>query len=374
MAAVERSDGYMREAGATDPLERVIATMRMGDGSDAGVADGIEAAVRRWRSSPRAQLAGRARSGRSSVAAALGLQAGVETAPVDEPGFPDPVLDADVVIYVLASTPSPGDRRMLAALPRDRTILVVNKADAIGTGWADAVAAADRYGYEFGLQALPIVAPLAARTVAGALSEADLAVLRRHAQSGTGVAVSAEAFVAPAAGPDTAERAELLDRWDLYGVGCALAALEREPDLTPQAMMQILHAVSGIEPVAQLLGQRYQQALARRAGSLIDELIRLAARAVPQGQSRARALLTEYLNSDDARWLALCGGLVEPEVSHLAAGYARPEPEDADEALARAIRWRAVVASDMSPAARRAALRVHNGYVRIWERMSSVGL
>src|SRR5690606_12447392 len=49
---VERSDRYMREAGAADPLERMISTLRMGDGVDTGVANGIEAAVQRWRSLP----------------------------------------------------------------------------------------------------------------------------------------------------------------------------------------------------------------------------------------------------------------------------------------------------------------------------------
>ncbi|WP_245664759.1 hypothetical protein [Nocardia grenadensis] len=372
MPAVEGSDRYMREAGAGDPLDRLISTLRMGDGADAGIANGIEMAVQRWRTLPRAQVAGRARAGRTTVARALGLHQAVETAPVDEPGFPDPVLDADIVVYVLASTPSPGDRRLLGSLRPERTILVLNKADAIGTGWADAVAAARQFGREFGLPAFPMVGSLAARTVSGAFQETDLALLRRLAQSGIAAALSAEAFVSP--GPDTAERAELLERWDLYGLSCVLAALERDPDLAPQTVLQILHTVSGVEPVARLLGQRYQQAVSRRAGALIDELTRLAARAVPHGRSRARALITEYLDSDEARWLALCGGLVDPEVAHLAAGYPRPEPEDADDALARAIRWRAVVAGDMAPSARRAAIRVHNGYLRMWERMSSVGL
>lgn len=372
--SVEGSDGYMREMGAADPLERMISTLRMGDGTDAGIANGIEMAAQRWRSLPRAQVAGRARSGRTTVAKALGLQPGAETAPVDEPGFPDPVLDADILIYVLASTPSPGDRRILGSLPPERTLVVLNKADAIGTGWADAVAAADQYSRVFGLPTFPIVGTLAARTVAGALREPDLELLRRHAAGGSLSAVSAEAFVSPVAGPDTEQRAQLLERWDLYGLACVLAALEREPGLSPQTVLQILHTVSGIEPVAKLLGLRYQQAISRRAGVFVDELTRLAARAVPQGTSRARTLITEYLDTDEAKWLGLCGGLADPEVAHLAAGYPRLEPDNADDALARAIRWRAVVASDMSPTARRAAVRVHNGYVRVWERMSSVGL
>ena len=45
-----------------------------------------------------------------------------------------------------------------------------------------------------------------------------------------------------------------------------------------------------------------------------------------------------------------------------------------DVALIRGLGWRAVAAGDMPAAARRAAIRLHNGYMRLWERLSSAGL
>lgn len=378
MATVTGSDVNMLDRQVPeqgrDQLEELVGVLSRGEGSDPMIGRLVAEAVRRLRTPPRIQVAGRARSGRTMVRRALTLLSAVETDPVDEPGTPDPRLDGDIVVYVLAGAPVAADRRALESLPPERAIVVLNKADALGAGWADAVAGAERYSRELRMPVLPLVASLAVRTKAGTVTDTDLAVLRRHVGAGPGLTISPELFTAASAGSDTGEREELLHRWDLYGVSCALAALHHQPDLSGRALLQILHAASAVDPLNRLLHTRYEQVSSRRAGELLDELARLAARAVPGAGGRAREVLSGYLAGDEAHWLGLCAGLAHPEVAHLAAGYPAPAPEDADEAVARATRWRAVAAGDMSPAARRAALRVHNGYVRMWERMSSVGL
>ncbi|OQS12528.1 hypothetical protein B0T36_24630 [Nocardia donostiensis] len=359
---------------AGDQLDELLETLRRGPGTDPRIGYQAGLAVDRWRTPPYIQVTGRARSGRTTVLHALALLSAVETDPIDEPGVTEPELDGDIVVYVLAGAPSQADRRVLGSLPRERTIVVLNKADAIGARWADAVAAADQYARELRLPTLPVVASLAVRTRAGAVAEEDMATLRRHADADPSFTISPELFTSAAAGPDVAERQQLLDRWELYGVSCALTAVRHKPDITAQAVLQILHSASAIDPLHRQLHRRYEQVSALRGGELLDELTRLAARAVPGDGGRARDVLEDYLNGDDALWTGLCAGLARPEVAHLAAGYPSPAPADADDALARAVRWRAVVSSDMPTAARRAAVRVHNGYVRLWERMSSVGL
>ncbi|MCC3327591.1 hypothetical protein [Nocardia abscessus] len=377
MPTATDSDGPLRERGVPtsdhDQLDKLLAELRFGTGRDPQIGYAAAAAVSAWRKPPRIQVTGRAHAGRTTVLHALALMSAVETDPVDQPGAADPELDADIVVYVLSATPSPADRRVLATLPPQRTIAVLNKADAIGSRWGDAVAAAEQYGSQLRIPVVPVVASLAMRTRAGALTGAELDLLRKLAgEADSALVLSPDLFVAP--GPDAAQREELLRRWDLYGVACACTALRHDPHLTPQALLQILHAASGIDALHRLLQRRYEQVSALRGGELLDELARLAARAVPEEGGRARDLLESYLFSDDALWLGLCAGLAGPEVAHLAAGYPAPAPSDADDALTRASRWRAVVTSDMPPAARRAALRVHNGYVRLWERMSSAGL
>ncbi|MBF6296249.1 hypothetical protein IU459_01670 [Nocardia amamiensis] len=377
MPTATESDGPLRGRGVPSPdhdqLDKLLAELRFGAGRDPQIGYAAAAAVSAWRKPPRIQVTGRAHAGRTTVLHALALLSAVETDPVDEPGAHDPELDADIVVYVLSAAPTPADRRVLATLPPQGTVVVLNKADAIGSRWGDAVAAAEQYGRELRVPVVPVVASLAVRTRAGAMTGADLALLRKLAtEADPALVLSPDLFVAP--GPDVAEREQLLQRWDLYGVVCACTALRHEPELAPQALLQILHAASGIDAVHRLLHRRYEQVSALRGGELLDELTRLAARAVPEQGGRARDLLEAYLYGDDALWLGLCAGLARPEVAHLAAGYPAPAPSDADDAMSRAVRWRAVVTSDMPPAARRAALRVHNGYVRLWERMSSAGL
>ncbi|MFC4374041.1 hypothetical protein ACFO5K_07975 [Nocardia halotolerans] len=357
----------------SDQLDQLISALAAGRGGDPAVAERLAAAVARRRRPLRIQVAGRALSGRTTVLAALALLSAQETAPVDQPELPDPVLDGDLVVYVLAGAPQAADLRVLATLPPGRAIVVLNKADAVGARWGDAVVAAERHARELRVPVVPVVAALAARTRAGAVDAADLSDLRRLAV-GPDVPslLAAELFIG--AGSDQDARRRLIARWDLYGVDCALTALRADPDLSSAALIQILHSASGVDPLHRLVHRRYEQVEAVRGGELIDELVRLAARAIPGDGGRARDLIEHYLAGDEALWAGLCAGLACPEVAHLAAGYPAPAPADADEALSRATRWRAVVSSDMPPAARRAALRVHNGYIRAWERMSSAGL
>lgn len=377
MSTVTGPNGHMPEQRvpmrAGDQLDELLESLQRGHGPDARIGYHASLAVDRWRTPPSIQVTGRARSGRSTVLHALALMSAVETDPIDEPGVPEPELDADIIVYVLAGAPSPADLRVLASLDRQRVIVVLNKADAIGERWSDAVAAANRYSYELQLPALPLVGSLAMRTRAGAITDVDMTTLGRHAGAGSSFTISPELFTAASAGSDVDERQQLLNRWGLYGVSCALSAVHHQPQITGQAVLQVLHAASSIDPLYRLLHRRYEQVSASGGGELLDELVRLAARAVPGDGGQARDVLEEYLGGDQALWMGLCAGLVHPEVAHLAAGYPSPAPADADDALSRAARWRAVLASDMPPAARRAALRVHNGYVRSWERMSSAG-
>ncbi|MBH0778705.1 hypothetical protein [Nocardia bovistercoris] len=377
MPTATEFNGQMRERGVPtrerDQLDRLVAGLRDA-GADTRIGYHASLAVNAWRRPPRIQVTGRAHTGRTTVLHALALMSAVETGPVDEPGAPDPELDADIVVYVLAGAPLPADRRVLAALDPARTVVVLNKADAIGSRWGDAVAAAEQYSRELGIHTLPVVAALAVRTRAGTVTEEDLTTLRRLAETADlALTLSPDLFVSPAAGPDVAERETLLNRWDLYGITCAMSALRADPGLGPHAILQLLHAAGGIDPLHRLLHQRYEQVSALRGGALLDEFARLAARAIP-ADGGGRDVLENYLDGDDAMWLGLCAGLADPSVAHLAAGYPAPAPADADDALQRAVRWRAVVSSDMPPTARRAALRVHNGYIRLWERMSSAGL
>ncbi|WP_305092813.1 hypothetical protein [Prescottella sp. R16] len=112
----------------------------------------------------RIQVAGRAGVGRSSVVRLL-ERAGwdtvdmspVDTTPVDAPGGDDPVLDGDVVVYVLSGPPRTPDIAALAAAPDGSTVAVVNKAD-LQPSWAEATRIAVETETGTGVPTLPLVA------------------------------------------------------------------------------------------------------------------------------------------------------------------------------------------------------------------------
>lgn len=107
----------------------------------------------------RIQVVGRAGVGRTAVAGVLG-RAGfgsvTESSAVDAPGTDDPVLDGDVVVYVLSGAPRTPDVDVVERAPRDATIALVNKADLLGS-WGDALRIAAECEAETGVRTLPTV-------------------------------------------------------------------------------------------------------------------------------------------------------------------------------------------------------------------------
>ncbi|MFC9357660.1 hypothetical protein ACFTZB_13950, partial [Rhodococcus sp. NPDC057014] len=139
---------------------------------DEVAGDRVRAAVAAFGAPIRVQTAGRAGVGRSTVAAALaagGLAGAVveEADAVDVPGAPDPVLDGDVVVYVLVEAVRDADRDAARNLDPAQALFVLNKADTVGASrvpadaWATATALAAECAEEGGLPALPLIGTLA---------------------------------------------------------------------------------------------------------------------------------------------------------------------------------------------------------------------
>ncbi|MEU1425488.1 GTPase domain-containing protein [Nocardia sp. NPDC005746] len=211
------------------------------------------------RRTPRIQVTGRARAGKTTLCRALSLLTAEETGPLDRPGRPNPTLDADLLLYVLPGLADAADRRILATLPTDRTLVALNKADAIGVRWSDAATTAEALTADLGRPVFPVVAALAARTRAGTLDDADLTALRRHRdRPDPPLALSHDLFLTPGLAPDFEARRALLDRWDLFGVSCALTALRHDPGLPAQRLLQILHCASGIDRLHREIHRRYE--------------------------------------------------------------------------------------------------------------------
>src|SRR5262249_14761793 len=159
----------------------------------------------------------------------------VETPPIDDPRRADPRLTADVVIYVLALAASEAD---LDAIGRvEDPLVVLNKADAVAGNWADVLAAAQAQADVLGGQVVALVGVLAARTLAVLPTEAEVRSLRQLATADDPtLTLSPDLFLAAHVATDVRARRTMLERWDRFGIDCALTALRADRELTAEQL------------------------------------------------------------------------------------------------------------------------------------------
>ncbi len=154
----------------------------------------------------RIQVAGRAGVGRTAVVGVLaraGLGSVTESSAVDVPGAADPVLDGDVVVYVLSGALRTPDVDALRRAPRGATIALVNKADLLAS-WGVALRIAAECEAETGVRTLPLVGrePAPGTPDGAADVVAAVAAAARIAQARRGRAALKVLAEAAARGPD----------------------------------------------------------------------------------------------------------------------------------------------------------------------------
>ena len=349
-------------------LDRLIERVHRCD-PEIGMA--LIAAVAEFRRPMRVQITGREGTGRTTVATALGLPEIVETDSVDSPDFAEPELDGDVVVYVLAAGVTDADRDALRSVPAGHAMAVLNKADAVRGDWPSVLTAANEATKVLGVRTLPFVATLAVQATASGVTTTELGVLRALASADRPtLTLSPDLFVAADAPSDAGSRRALLERWELFGVTAALAALQRNPQLSGRAVTQILNAASGIDAVRTAMSTRLRRAASLRGGRFLDTVERLAARALGSG---ARDELEGFLRSAAAAQIGLEAAWASPSIEGVVADHALAVPADAAQALQLARWWRNYAGGDVGAPGRRAALAIHHGYVRAWSSLGQHG-
>lgn len=318
--------------------------------ADPGITDALRAAIAEADRPVAVQVAGRAGSGRSTVARALGVE-DVDFVTTDAIDGPDPVLDADVVVYVIAERLLDADRAALAMVRPANAIAILNKADAVDGDWAAVIARANESTQITGIQTVPLVGVVADTAESSDIGPDELRALQTLAAVGDStLTMSPDLFAAADVPVNTRDRLALLNRWELDAVATAVEVLRRDAHCTAATLTQILHASSGIDTAAAVLTDRMQRSAALRGGALLDSLERFAAR------SPARDDIEQFLRSDAATQIGLAAGLSSPAlVDAVAAG-------EATDRTKRAAYWTHYAASDVGAPARRAAHRVRRGY------------
>ena len=273
----------------------------------------------------RVQIAGRGGVGRTTIAALLG--GGVEVPPpVDGIDTPPPVLDGDAVVYVTVGPERRSDEAVMHKVDPSRLLVVANKADIFAETIAGAV---------------PLIASIALSIRENPCTATEFDRLA------------------------TGDGDSLRDRWEVFGVARAIDAVRTGEATTPDAVTAVLRDASGVDRVRASVAALRTRAKALRGRGLLDALERLAAASA----AVERDEIENYVRSPEAARIGLEAAWVDPSLAEVIGRHSLTEPVDADQALRMATWWREFAEKASDPAGRRAALRIHDGYVSHWTAM-----
>ena len=328
------------------------------------------------------------------------------------------IAGAEAVLYVLTQAVRADDAQVLAAFTaatasRDagpvNAIAVLNKADTIppesvegadGDVWKAASALAARQAATLKprvADVLPVIGLLAETAETGGFTATDADALK--ALAGTdqtirdAMLLSADLFTTLDAPIPEGTRRRLLERLDLYGVGCALTAIDADPAITAGALRRTLLDASGLAGVRGRLDAVFRaRADAIKAAAALASVTALAqAGGDPGERQRMHDAIEVLLQRPEVHQLRLLealtlvtsGAVAMPEdlvdeVVRVGGSYAAAEQlgmvghgrgELAGYALERAGWWRSFAAFGATPAQSRVAHVVHRAYFLIWQSL-----
>lgn len=214
----------------------------------------------------RVAVVGRFGTGRDTLARAL--RRCFDVTPIG-PG--DDATDADAWLHVLAGWARPDDLVAIERLDPRRSLVVLGKADSLGS-WP----AARRRAAECAeLLGRPVVALMPLLAVAD-LHEDDLDFLATLARSGESVPPMQAMFI-DAGGPhQRLSRISLLRSLDAYGIACAISLFANGP-IAADDLAEQLDARSGLRALTEALDEIADRASRLRLRRVADELELLAA-------------------------------------------------------------------------------------------------
>lgn len=328
------------------------------------------------------------------------------------------VAGAEAVLYVVTQAVRADDAQVLAAFTaatasRDpgpvNAIAVLNKADTIppesvegagGDVWTAAGVLAGRQAAILKprvADVLPVIGLLAETAETGGFSATDADALRRLAGTDRTVRdamlLSADLFTTLDSPVPEGTRRRLLERLDLYGIGCALTAIDADPAITASALRRMLLAASGLAGVRGRLDVVFRaRADAIKASAALASVTALAqAGGDPGERQRVHDAVEVLLQRPEAHQLRLLeavtlvtSGAVEmpqdlvDEVVRVGGSHAAAEQlgmighgraELVAYALERAGWWRSFAAFGATPAQSRVAHVVHRAYFLIWQSL-----
>ncbi|MFC8177876.1 hypothetical protein ACFULT_03310 [Rhodococcus sp. NPDC057297] len=301
----------------------------------------------------RIQVTGRAGVGKTTVRSVLSAHhelrttdaAIEETASIDVPRVPDPELDGDVVVYVVA-----GDAQAVdidaARGARGVVVPVLAKADAVDR-LQDVV---DGVSSKLGCTVHPLMGTIAISVMSS--RPPTFEPLRESAAAVTPeMLLTPERFLRAGIPMSKQSRAELVRSVEVAGVGIAARALTESPGMDDATVRLLLAEKSGLDAVVKAVRRAVENVRAARQGRLLVRLNQLAAR------HQESMEIERYLASDEAVFAGMRAAL------HTLGESEHPNPT-----LATVRSWRERRDTALEPAAARAATAVGRGYLRMLSR------
>ncbi|MEO9326327.1 hypothetical protein [Gordonia aurantiaca] len=271
---------------SADALSRAAERGELADLVDPSspLAPILHAAGRRFLRPLHVHVVGRPGTGRDTMVRALRERLRLTvTGPAEESaaggsdtGRSGVVAEADLWLLLLAGPVRRADHDLWRSLPRERTLVVLGKADT-HEDWDTAIEVAGQCSTRLG-------APV--HVVSQLLACADLddrlfAALTALAGAGADMPSMAGRFLMGRPGSEEREvREALLRRIDAFGIDTALSLLAQGSASAADAatLNRTLHALSGLAELAGPIGERVEPVRRRRTADIRVELERAAAR------------------------------------------------------------------------------------------------
>ncbi|MGL4306627.1 MAG: hypothetical protein ACRCSF_10780 [Mycobacteriaceae bacterium] len=239
---------------------------------------------------------------------------------------------ADIDVFVLHELPREIDLDAISLSSAVVAFGILNKADLMGYEgyqgpWSAALDRSNLCAKLSGIPVFPLISPLARAVV----SIHDMEIIKRCHSGAPPLLHSPDLFIHDEHEVPIESRKGLVEKFDLYGIRCAMGAVKRNESTSHLDIQEIFRSISGISTVVEQLRSGVIRSNYVRIREAIDQLNILAA------QNIARNFIERFIASEVLSAIKMQAA----EAMALSYGLSVRGVADADQALDSSRYWAA---------------------------------